>query len=114
MKIISASGKIVDTDKLGDKDAALHEAINNLYEVSEKFGVTSFAQVLLKEQEGLGLLYLPDGTDETRAEEYSKLVSCISTWLKRTSGGVFYIARNDIEGEDNEGEDNQDEGKGLE
>ena len=37
MKIPLITGGEVDTDKLSDKSAELHEAINNLFEVCKKY-----------------------------------------------------------------------------
>jgi hypothetical protein len=91
MKIPLTSGGLVDTDKMNDRDASMNEAINNFYLTCEKFNVTGFAKVILKENEGLGCLYLPLDNDELRSQEYSKLVSSIAEWLERTSNGRLIV-----------------------
>lgn len=103
MKIPFASGGSIDTDKLNDKDAAIHEAINNLYQVCQKFNVSGFAKVVLKDNEGIGMLHLPNQNDEIRSEEYSKLVASIAEWIHKTSNGRLMVVESE-EGQDTDKE----------
>lgn len=104
MKIPLTSGNVVDTDNLNDRDAALHEAINNLYLVCEKFNVPALAKVVIKDNEGLGMLYLPNKTDEERSKEYGRLVASIADWLYKTSDGRLAIF--DTDGQNPESQEN--------
>lgn len=91
MKIPLTSGGAIDTDKLNDKDAELYEAINNFYTVCAKYNIPGFAKILLKGEEGLGALHLPNETEDIRNEEYTRMVSSISQWLEQTSDGRLVI-----------------------
>ena len=91
MKIELLSGGHVDTDQLTDRNAQIHEAFGNLYEVCKKYDVTVFSRVLLSEKDSIGMLYLPTG-DETRSlEQYSFLVASLSEWINKTSKGRLQV-----------------------
>ncbi len=109
MKIPLISGNEVDTNKLNDKDAALHEAINQLYVTCENLNVAGFAKVSVSNGNSLGMLYLPNTSDEVRIKEYSKLVASLDDWLYKTSDGRLSITSTQ-EGE----EFDENDGKGLE
>jgi hypothetical protein len=91
MKIPLTNGRSIETDKLTDKSAAIHEAINHLYLTCEKFNVVGFAKVVLQENEGLGMLFIPQQSEDIRSEEYSKLISSLADWIDKTSGGRLQI-----------------------
>lgn len=106
MKIPLTSGGVVDTNKLSDRDAALHEAVSNLYLTCEKFNVTGFCKVVLENGEGIGMLHLPNESDEVRGKHYTNLVTTINDWLMKTSDDRLMIVDTQA--------DDSDEGKGLE
>lgn len=93
MKIPLTSGGEKDTDKMNDKEAALCEGINNFYALCEKYNVTGYARVVIKEGEALGCVYLPNESDEIRGKEYSKLVTSLAEWIETTSEGKLVVVK---------------------
>jgi hypothetical protein len=111
MKIPLVTGKIADTNKMNDRDAAIHEALNNLYTTCEKFNVAAMARLSLIEGQGLGFLYLPNKTDEIRNTEYANLVSSLADWITKTSGGRLIIVDTQEEDSGPQEENNEEEGE---
>lgn len=47
MKIKTYDDKVIDTDKLTDKEAEIYEALNNFYNVCAKYDVTMVTRIVL-------------------------------------------------------------------
>jgi hypothetical protein len=104
MKLPLINGE-VDTDKLNDKDAAIYESIINFYDVCKKYNVTGFAKLILQEENGLSMLHIPDENDEVRAREYTKLITYLSEWINKTSGGRLIVIDTQKDSESQESDD---------
>ena len=102
MKIPLATGETIDTDKLNDKKAELHEAMNNFYLVCKKYNVIGFAKMIYEQEEGLGMLYLPNENQEMRSKEYTTLVAGIADWIYKTSGKLSIVELPLEDGENSE------------
>ena len=101
MKVNLINNNVIDTDNLDDRSAEIHEAVNSLYNACERYNVVGFVKVILKDNEGLGALFLPNKTDEIRNRAYLKLVASISDWLEKTSDGRLSVVDNAAEETDN-------------
>jgi hypothetical protein len=90
MKIPFEDGMIVDTDKLTDKDAAVHEAIHNLSKVCRKYGVTAFTRVILNHKKYVGMNTITK--DKTRVQaDMDFLMEAIAKFCHDVSGGQIEV-----------------------
>jgi hypothetical protein len=93
MKIKLMSGEEIDTFKLNDKSSEIHEKMHDLYETCKKYNVTIFSRILLEKEMHIGMLYLPDDTEEIKSEQFTYLIEAIGDWLMKTTDGDLRIVQ---------------------
>lgn len=89
MKIPFEDGIIVDTDKLSDKDADIHEAIHNLYNVCRKYGVTAFTRVILNKKKYVGMTTVTKQKDSSF--DFDFLMEAINKFVMEISNGKIAL-----------------------
>ena len=91
MKIKLADDKVIDTDKLSDRDAEIHEALDHLYKVCERYNIIALSRVVLNNKEHIGMLHLPQDSDEKTQQSYNILVAGLAEWISKTSEGRLQV-----------------------
>lgn len=90
MKIELKSGITVDTHKMTDRDAEIHEALNNLFQVCKKHNVASFLRVVLSKNNHVGMHTMPDDPNRVQ-DEYSHLIHSLAEWVAKTSDNQLQL-----------------------
>jgi benzoyl-CoA reductase/2-hydroxyglutaryl-CoA dehydratase subunit BcrC/BadD/HgdB len=92
MKIELLNGHILDTEKLSDKEAAIHEAMNNLFEVCKKYGISAFATAVVGKERFIHMKSITKNpNDEVKIDEYNTLFASINKFLQESSDGKVKI-----------------------
>lgn len=95
MKIPQFDGSIIDTAKLPDIDAAMHEKTCELAEFSQKFNVP-FVSFFLRNGRGFCSSFVADPKTATvfqSCEVVAKMLYFLNIWVNRVTNGEFMIAR---------------------
>jgi len=92
MKIKFTSGTEIDTNKLSDRDAELHEAVKNLTDICHKYGFTSFLRVILNKEDVLEMQTIIDDKEKMQVD-LSILMSSISTWVSQSTSGELAVVK---------------------
>jgi hypothetical protein len=96
MKIQTVDGKTIDTEKLSDSHAELHEAVNNLFKICERYNKTMVCRVVLETgKDSLGANYTANLPEDQRGENVLHLLGMIGEYLESSTGGAVTIAYND-------------------
>lgn len=90
MKIELDNGIIADTDKMTDKEAAISEAIHNLYKVCRQYDTTSFVRILVDQKKYMGLNTVTKDKERIQTD-YDFLMETIAKYVDSTSGGQIQL-----------------------
>ena len=90
MKIEMDDGIQVDTDKLTDKDAAISEALDNLYKVCKQYDITSFTRLLIDEGKYMGMNTVTKNPKRLQ-NDYDFLMETIAKFVDSTSQGKLAL-----------------------
>lgn len=96
MKITTTKNKVVDTDKLSDRDAELHLAVKSFYDVCKKYNAMMFCRVVLNDEKYCGAQYFGD----RKPSKFDFLFDLIGDFVNRLSSGGIAMFR--IKPEDDE------------
>jgi hypothetical protein len=101
MKIADVDGKVLDTDKMSDKKAAIVEAINNLYKVCEQYNITFIARAIVSTNNFVEANYLRKGDPKSVEQDGLFLVTLLNDYVSRVSGGQYAIMERQTGGSEN-------------
>jgi hypothetical protein len=90
MKITLQDGVELDTNKLCDKEAAITEAIHNLYDVCKQYNVTAFLRVILNPEKYIGMTTVIKD-DAKIQDDFDLLMASIGKFVDETSGGKIAL-----------------------
>ena len=91
MEISLKDGLTLDTNKLSDRDAAIHEALNNLYKVCKQFGAMSFARVIMNKTQFIGMNTMGVGDDKAKQMDYELLMESLGKFINESSSGKLAL-----------------------
>jgi len=91
MEVKLDNGVTVNTDKMGDKEAALVEALNNLYKVCQQYNITAMARIISSPKKFMGMTHVVNGDTNRLQEEYGFLMETIATFVQDSSGGKLAV-----------------------
>jgi hypothetical protein len=91
------SGIEVDVNQLTDRDAEIHEAVNNLFKICERYNVSSFVRVVLNSHEKkgqyIGMQTAPKDKNMIN-QDYQFLMELLSRWISSTTSGHLQVVKN--------------------
>lgn len=87
---IQIQDETVDTDKLNDKDAAIHEALENFYQVCKQYDVSAIVRLALNDKTFLSLQTVPK-SEEKKNKDYTFLIGVLAAWLERVTQGRLKV-----------------------
>lgn len=94
MKVNLENGTVLDTDKLSDKDAEIHEALVNLYNICEKYNVTSVTRIILNDKKFVGTkTFKRDVKGEPIVEDVDFLFNSLNHYLQDVTNGEVMLIR---------------------
>lgn len=79
----------VDTKKLSDKDAAIHEAVANLYKVCQQYNVPMFCRAILHEKRYCGAQFF----GSKKPSEVNFMFDLMGKFVEDSSGGDVVMVR---------------------
>jgi hypothetical protein len=82
----------IDTDKLTDKEAAVFEALNNLFKVCEQFNLTSFVRILVDKKKFVGMNTIVN-IEKQKDDDYDFLLNTINDYVEKISNGQVTLMR---------------------
>jgi hypothetical protein len=94
MKIETIEGKTIDTEKLTDENAEIHEALNALYETCKKYNKTFLCRIALAKNKSLGANFTHKGKSEDVGQTVLYLFALIQQYLEESTGGAVSLSYN--------------------
>jgi hypothetical protein len=84
------ASQFIDTDKLTDKDAEIHEVMKHLYDVLRKYKTTAFLRIILDEKRFIGFTSTSD-TKSRLNVDFDFLMSEIHNFVQSSTNGRLAI-----------------------
>lgn len=88
----NGENKIIDTNKISDRDAEIYEALDNLYKVCSRYNLLTFARVIPTKDTYVGATFIPSDIDNREAEA-DMLVNSIDAFVNSASGGQLRVVK---------------------
>ena len=94
MKIHTFDGKVIDTDKLTDKEADSYRALNEFYKVCEKYDVAMVTRIILNPQKYAAAQTVPQKVPKKQKEMMvTFLLDTLGLWVEKVTDGKVRLFR---------------------
>lgn len=94
MKIHTYDGKVIDTDKLTDKEADIYKALTDFYKVCEKYDVAMVTRIVLNPKKFAAAQTIPQQVPKAKKEVMiTFLLDTLGQWVEKATDGKVRLFR---------------------